>query len=398
MNTLDNAKPTSHVLPLAGIQTSPSFEVNWSGTDSGAGVLNYTIAVSEDGGPYTSWSEGAAGTSGTFTGQVGKAYAFYSVARDQAGNVESKVPVAEAITLLVADSTPPTTTATASPNPNTSGWNNISVTVTLSAVDNPGGSGVKQIQFSLAGASSGIRVVNASSATVPVSAEGITTLSYFASDKTGNQEASKRLTVKVDKTKPIITGNRSPAPNAAGWNNTNVIVSFGCADVGSGASGVATNTVAGQTLSSEGAGQSVTSTGSCVDNGGNAADPVSGGSINIDKTPPSITASASPTTLWPPDGKMVPVTITGMITDGVAGVNGSTATYAVVDEYGTVQPSGPVALGSNGSYVFTIPLQASRTENDQDGRRYTITVSAQDRAGNKGLAFAVVTVPHDQGK
>jgi hypothetical protein len=116
-----------------------------------------------------------------------------------------------------------------------------------------------------------------------------------------------------------------------------------------------------------------------------------------DKTPPVITISARPATLWPPNGKMVPVTIAGRIMDSGSRVNATTATYAVTDEYGSVQPSGRVTLGSNGSYAFTIPLQASRNGDDKDGRQYTITVRAQDNAGNQGSASTVVTVPHDQG-
>jgi hypothetical protein len=46
--------------------------------------------------------------------------------------------------IMVGDNMPPTTTATASPGPNSYGWNNTNVTVTLSGTDNAGGSGVKQ--------------------------------------------------------------------------------------------------------------------------------------------------------------------------------------------------------------------------------------------------------------
>jgi hypothetical protein len=118
----------------------------------------------------------------------------------------------------------------------------------------------------------------------------------------------------------------------------------------------------------------------------------------MDTTPPAITASANPATLWPPNGKMVPVTISGTITDAETGVNASTAAYAVTDEYGKIQPRGGITLGSNGSYSFTVSLEASRNGNDQDGRHYTITVSATDNAGNPDVASTVVTVPHDQGK
>jgi hypothetical protein len=117
-----------------------------------------------------------------------------------------------------------------------------------------------------------------------------------------------------------------------------------------------------------------------------------------DTAPPVITISATPTTLWPPNGKKVPVTISGTMTDPESGVNASSAAYTVTDEYGLVQPSGQVSLGSNGSYSLTVQLQASRNGNDKDGRRYTISVTTQDNAGNKGSGSAIVTVPHDQGK
>jgi hypothetical protein len=119
--------------------------------------------------------------------------------------------------------------------------------------------------------------------------------------------------------------------------------------------------------------------------------------VAIDTTPPTLTVSTNPTTLWPPDGKMVPVTISGTITDTATGINASTAAYAVTDEYGQVQPQGSVPLQPNGNYSFTIQLQASRNGNDQDGRQYTITISAQDKAGNPGSAVTHIIVPHDQG-
>ena len=46
-------------------------------------------------------------------------------------------------------------------------------------------------------------------------------------------------------------------------------------------------------------------------------------------------------------------------------------------------------------YSFTVTLQASRRGNDQDGRHYTIAVSARDNAGNLRRALATVTVPHN---
>jgi hypothetical protein len=117
----------------------------------------------------------------------------------------------------------------------------------------------------------------------------------------------------------------------------------------------------------------------------------------VPTSPPVIIITATPATLWPPNGKMVPVTISGTITDADPDIDTTMAAYVVTDEYGLVQPSGPITLGSNGSYSFTIHLQASRHGNDQDGRQYSITVRALDHAGNEGRATTDVIVPHDQG-
>jgi hypothetical protein len=115
--------------------------------------------------------------------------------------------------------------------------------------------------------------------------------------------------------------------------------------------------------------------------------------------PPAITISANPATLWPPNGKLVSVKVSGTITDepSGSGVNASSAAYVVMDEYGQIQPKGGITLGTSGSYTFTVALEASRRGNDQDGRHYTIAVSAKDNTGNLGVASTIVTVPHDQG-
>jgi hypothetical protein len=114
-------------------------------------------------------------------------------------------------------------------------------------------------------------------------------------------------------------------------------------------------------------------------------------------TPPVITLSVTPKVLWPPNGKMVPVNVSGTITDTGSGVNANSAAYAVKDEYGEVQPQGAITLGLGGAYSFTILLQSSRVGTDLDGRRYTITVRAKDSAGDAGSKTSAVIVPHDRG-
>jgi hypothetical protein len=136
----------------------------------------------------------------------------------------------------------------------------------------------------------------------------------------------------------------------------------------------------------------------CADNAGVCAQASVGVLLNnttCSTTPPVITLSTTPTSLWPPNGKMVPVTVSGTITD--TGCTLTSAAYAVKDEYGAVQPSGPVTLSAGGAYSFTVLLQASRLGTDTDGRRYMVTVRANDNAGNNGSKTTVVTVPHDRG-
>jgi len=119
-------------------------------------------------------------------------------------------------------------------------------------------------------------------------------------------------------------------------------------------------------------------------------------SINgVQQNPPSATCAPTPTTLWPPNGKTVPVTVSGTIVAGTQTL--ISATYAVIDSYGQDQPSGVITLAAGGKYSFAVPLIASRNGNDINGRTYSIVVRANDAIGNVGTCSAIVTVPHDQG-
>jgi hypothetical protein len=104
-NTMDNTKPVSQVLPLASTQCK-SFQVNWAGSDSGSGILDYSVYVSENNGPFTVWLQNTTATAAAFTGQSGRTYAFYSVARDKTGNPEDAPTIAD-VTVAVNDTQPP---------------------------------------------------------------------------------------------------------------------------------------------------------------------------------------------------------------------------------------------------------------------------------------------------
>ena len=123
----------------------------------------------------------------------------------------------EPTTCDVVDEAAPTTTATRSVEPNAAGWNNEDVTVTLTATDNEGGSGVKEITYSINGGQP--TTVQGSSVQVPVSAEGETTIAFYATDNEGNIEQQQTTTVKIDKTAPAVS-SISPINNATGVSPT----------------------------------------------------------------------------------------------------------------------------------------------------------------------------------
>ncbi|MBY0589582.1 carboxypeptidase regulatory-like domain-containing protein, partial [bacterium] len=89
-NRIDAGIPTSVVdsLPLSTI--SNEFLVTWSATDDtlGSGIAGVTIFVAVDDGPFQVWLSNTTATQAVYQGQVGKKYSFFSVATDNAGNVE----------------------------------------------------------------------------------------------------------------------------------------------------------------------------------------------------------------------------------------------------------------------------------------------------------------------
>jgi hypothetical protein len=119
-------------------------------------------------------------------------------------------------------------------------------------------------------------------------------------------------------------------------------------------------------------------------------------SLDINSAFPIVTAAARPSSLWPPNHKFVPVTVTGHVSDS-SGRIPRVVSYQVNDSYGEVQPSGSARVSANGNYSFVVSLQASRLGQDKNGRQYAIVVWATDHAGNTGWATTLVIVPHDQG-
>ena len=255
-------------------------------------------------------------------------------ATDRAGNTAST-----SITINL-DKTPPTITPAAVPAANTFGWNNSAVTVSFSCADALSG---------IANCSSPVTLAN----------EGANQIVNGAAvDKAGNT-ASATTTINIDKTPPLISAAATPAPNAAGWNNSDVTVSFQCSDA---LSGVATCS-SPQPVINEGANQIIS--GTATDIAGNSATATA--TINLDKTPPVISISSPGNNSVSSTSTLV---ITGTATDALSGVAGTTCNG--------------VAAGFQGT-SFTCSVNLGPGAN-------TISISATDVAGNTSSQSLTVSL------
>lgn len=259
------------------------------------------------------------------------------------------------VLLNTTDIIPPTSVAMPSPGPNANGWNNTSVIVAFSATDNPGGSGVREIRYTV-GVSPEV-VVPGASATLNITLEGIYSINYYAVDNAGNVEAAHALTVQIDLTPPSISSSQAPPANTAGWNNSNVTVSFNCSDALSGVASCQLPIL----ISTESANQIIT--GTATDLAGNSAS--TSRTISLDKTPPVLTMPVLAASY------LVNSTLTFNFgaTDALSGLATMQATFN----------GSPIASGA------TVTLTHLATN--------TFTLTATDVAGNtatQSATFAVV--------
>ena len=225
---------------------------------------------------------------------------------------------------------PPTIKGAAVPVPNAAGWNNSNVTVSFTCSDPVFG-----IVFC--------------TPPVQVTTEGANQVVTGTAVNQAGFSASTSVTLNIDKTLPLISAATAPSPNAAGWNNANVTVTFNCADATSGVDGCPVSVV----VSTEGAGQ--VASGTVKDKAGNSA--TASATVNLDKTPPVLSISS------PADGATVnpgSLTVTGIATDLLSGT-------------ASVTCQGVAAALSGSTFSCVVPVLAGPN---------TITVQAWDKAGN----------------
>src|SRR4051794_5088763 len=314
---IDKTPPTTGISGVSNNWVNANVPVTLSPSDGLSGVASTTYTV--DGGTPTT------GVGFTLNAEGDHTVTYFST--DAAGNSES-VQTAH----IKIDKTAPTIGHASLPAGFADGaWTNVpKVTVTFTCGDTLSG-------------------VASCTAPVDVTTEGGHSVAGAATDSAGNS-ASDTATVNIDRSPPTISASPDRAANGNGWYNDDVTVTFSCADQVT-LSGLADCPVA----RSLGEGQHQSTSGTAHDNAGNSATVTLSG-IDIDKTKPTITGTASPAANgagWNNGA----VTVTWVCSDALSGL-ASTACPA------------PTVVGGEGG-----ELSASASVTDRAGNTATGTVS-----------------------
>jgi hypothetical protein len=228
------------------------------------------------------------------------------------------------LAVVSTDTAAPTTMAALSGTKGASGWWAGPVTVTLTATDNTGGSGVASTSYSIDGAAA-----QAYSAPFTISNDGSHAVSFHSTDLAGNVEPAESTAFKIDQTPPTTTSTLSGTPGANGWYTSPVSIVLAGND-GSG-SGVATTDYA-----IDNAACTPAALGGCLTYTGSPLNPVGDGShtltffsqdvagnveaahvqsLKVDTRPPVITC-ATPDGAW----HATDVALACSASDGISGL------------------------------------------------------------------------------
>lgn len=170
-----------------------------AGSSGTAVTLDASASSDPEGAPLTytwTWDGGSAeGVNPTITLPSGTTEIILSVS-------DGKATATDTVNITVQDATPPITTATGGSD----NWYNINVISAFSATDSC--SGVKEIHYTVNGVET---VIPGDYASLTLTADGIYNITYYSIDNAGNAESPNNMTVKIDKTPPVL--NLSTNPN-----------------------------------------------------------------------------------------------------------------------------------------------------------------------------------------
>jgi hypothetical protein len=126
------------------------------------------------------------------------------------------------------DGTPPSSSLKLDPPLPPSGWYSTTVQATLTGQDPPGGSGLKNVYYSID------ESPWLTGSPPPLAAEGEHTLAYYAEDKAGNAEPVRVVNWAIDQTAPAVTLAADRPPTATGWYTAPVTFTLTASDALSG--------------------------------------------------------------------------------------------------------------------------------------------------------------------
>jgi hypothetical protein len=132
-----------------------------------------------------------------------------------------------------ADTTPPTSAISCNATTCSSAWYAAPVSVTISAADDPGGSGVAEVVYTLDGSTPSL--VNGTAYTGAFSVSTSTTVKYVAYDNAGNMGSVGTQAIGVDTTAPAVT---ITAPANGATISKKVTITANAADAQSGVASV----------------------------------------------------------------------------------------------------------------------------------------------------------------
>lgn len=258
------------------------------------------------------------------------------------------------------DPVAPSTSASNSPGANVAGWNNTNTSVLLTAEDNAGGSGVESITYSASGAQSiASTTVNAATSSFTISAEGETTITYYASDVAGNHESPKTIVIKIDKTAPTISVT---SPTAGSYLlNQAATVDFSCTDNLSGVAACTGSSPNGSALDTASIGaKSVTV--SATDLAGNTSVPkvvnytVGYGIVALyDQTKAHKSGSTIPIKIWLVDASGANVSSSSTVVHAVSVIQISSQASTILGDSGNSNPDFDFRYDASlGGYIFNL--------------------------------------------
>jgi hypothetical protein len=264
-------------------------------------------------------------------------------------------------------------------------FNASTVSVVLTYQDDRSGVDTTKLVLTVDGIDrSSVVTPTATQATGTLSAlpDGVHGIQFTVFDRAGNSVNVAAQPFTIDTSVPTILASVTPAPNATGWNKTDVTVAFSCNDTGSGVASCPPPVA----VATEGANQSFC--GVATDSAGNSSPPACA-TVKLDKTPPTISATVSPAPGSNGINTTTPVTISFSCADNLSGI-ASCPGLITVTTLGLNQVFSGTAIDNagNGSLPATVTVNIQTAAPTPP----SITASVSPAANSKGWNNTSVTV------